>query len=141
MPGFTGKSRVKTSIGELPIEALRRRDTLRTITGDYLAVEFVDKIRLDPEFLDEVPAARPVWVRTNFLGKGMPNKDLLISKHQRINLAHTPEEPKTIAQLLNRMALPASAQDAITLYVFHCGQPATILVDGLWCVTEPPWRD
>ncbi|MDJ0626679.1 MAG: Hint domain-containing protein [Rhodobacter sp.] len=137
MPGFTGKSRVATSFGDLPIEALRLRDTLRTISGSFLPVKFLDKVHLENEFLSQVPEAKPVWVRANALGKGMPNKDLMISRHQRVNLSHTPQNAKTIEQLLSRLALPAAAQDTVTYYLFHCGEPAMVQVDGIWCLTEP----
>ena len=51
--------RVTTSFGDLPVQALRRRDPLRLQAGTLATVEWVDCINLDEEFLAGNPDAPP----------------------------------------------------------------------------------
>ena len=137
LPGFTGKSRVSTSFGELPIEALRPRDALRTIDGRFLRVEWVDKVHLEADFLRLYPDTKPVVIRAHAFGKGVPLRDVWISRHQLVRESLMAQRVKTVEGLLSRSAMAATAHDFVTYYLFHCGEPAMIHVEGLWCLTEP----
>ena len=141
LPGFTGKARVSTSFGELPIEALRPRDALRTSDGRFLKVEWVDKIHLESEFLRLYPDTKPVLIRSNSFGKGTPNRDVWMSRHQYVMASQMSRNVKTVESLLSRSAMAATSHDFVTYYLFHCGEPAMVSVDGLWCLTEPTAED
>ncbi|MFM7443872.1 MAG: Hint domain-containing protein, partial [Tabrizicola sp.] len=86
LPGFIGKARVSTAFGELPIEALRPRDDLRTFSGVSASVRVVDKIHLDQDFLKDHAYALPIMIPANALGSGRPSSDLLLSPGQEVSL-------------------------------------------------------
>ena len=138
LPGFFGKSRVVTSFGKLPIEALRRRDPVKTITGAYLEVQWVDKVQLDEDFLEHHPEAHPIFIPQNALGAAQPELNLLVSPAQKL------KEPgrvgdntlKPASSLVNRTKATRLPHAGFTYYVFHCGQPAVVNVDGLWFETK-----
>ena len=141
LPGFTGKSKVTTSFGDLPIEALRPRDALRTIDGRFLKVEWTDKVHLEADFLRLYPDTKPVLIRANAFGKGTPVRDAWMSRHQLIKESQMAQRLKTVEALLTRSAMAATSYDFVTYHLFHCGQPAMIQVDGIWCLTEPMAKD
>ena len=68
LPGFGGKSRVLTSFGHLPIEALRRNDPLKTSSGSYTKVTWIDSIGLDAEFLSSHSQAQPIYIPAGSFG-------------------------------------------------------------------------
>ena len=67
IPGFCGKSKVLTSFGNLPIEALRKNDPLKTAAGKFRKVTWVDKVTFEPEFLASHPEAQPVLMGSDLL--------------------------------------------------------------------------
>lgn len=137
LPGFLGKARVTTSFGELPIEALRRRDQLRTITGDYLPVAWIDCVKLDGDFLRHHPEARPVQILAGVLGHGTPKTEIWVSRQQQVQYSSFKQETCTVNRLLQRKGILPRMNDLATYYLFHCGKPAMVCVEGLWCLTEP----
>jgi hypothetical protein len=137
LPGFLGKARVTTSFGELPIEALRRRDRLRTITGDFLQVAWIDCVKLDAEFLRHHPEARPVQIGAGVLGHDTPKSEIWVSRQQQVQFSKFNQEISTVGCLLDRKGILPKMNDIATYYVFHCGKPAMVCVEGLWCLTEP----
>ena len=137
LPGFLGKARVTTSFGELPIEALRRRDQLRTITGDYLPVAWIDRVKLDRDFLRHHPNARPVEIPAGILGNGTPKTEIWVSRQQKVQYSCFKQETTTVRLLLQRNGILPRMNDHATYYLFHCGKPAMVCVEGLWCLTEP----
>ncbi len=137
LPGFTGKSRVTTSFGELPIEALRPRDALRTIDGRFLKVQWTDKVHLEADFLRQYPDTKPVVVRAHAFGKGAPSRDVWISRHQSVMESQFSRRVKTVESLLSRSVMATTSHDFVTYHLFHCGEPAMVHVEGLWCLTEP----
>jgi hypothetical protein len=139
LPGFSGKSRVATSFGHLPIEGLRLRDPLRTISGKYLKVQWIDKIHLDPDFLSRHPEALPVKISKASLGQMTPNRDVLVSPEQVLRL------PRHIGQMRDRTAHSIVGHGRVlyrpsgdfTYYLFHCGEPTSVSIDGLWFEISP----
>ncbi len=75
LPGFDGKAKVTTSFGELPIEALRLRDPVKTISGSYMKVEWLDRMHLDEGFLNGFHDASPVRFQRGALGLNTPSAD------------------------------------------------------------------
>ena len=139
IPGFHGKARISTSFGELPIEALRRRDQVKSISGGYLEVEWVDKIHLDETFLGYHPEAQPVLILAGALGYSTPKSDILVSSCQRINTSRSAEDLRMqcAADLVDRPNIMVRPQVGITYYLFHFGKPARVRIEGLWCSVVP----
>jgi Hint domain len=138
LPGFTGKARVSTTFGELPIEALRRGDDLRTYSGATVKVQMVDKIHLDEDFIRHHPRALPIRIPANSFGPGKPTNDLFVSPGQEIcpdlHIASTFYKAR---DLPGSFTLDLSQSTGLTYYRFHCGQPTIVRVEGTWIRVQP----
>jgi hypothetical protein len=139
LPGFFGKSKVQTSFGNLPIEALRCRDQLKTITGGYVRVEWVDQLKLDMRFLKLHPEAQPVYIPKNTIGPAMPNQNMLVSPAQSLRTSgRIGDDALHLAlALTGRPHISRMPHTGFTYYMFHCGAPAVVNVDGVWVGTSP----
>ncbi len=133
LPGLCWNARVTTSFGALPVQVLRNFDPLRLVDGTVLRVTWVDKIQLDEGFLSAFPDAQPVLIRAGALGQGQPAQDILVSPHQKIAVqgASFTAELRLARDLLGRPGILRHPQTMLTYYLFHCGQPAKVAVDGL----------
>ena len=132
MPGIGPMTSIPTMLGQMPAQALRERDLVRTADGEYRPLIRVDRIVLDEEFLSRHPEALPVMIRRDAFQKQMPKADLMLSPAQMV----TPVLPS-----LGRIALPAldlygrpgvirKAEAMFTYIILHLGRPATIPIDG-----------
>ncbi len=133
LPGFAGKSRVTTIFGDLPIEALRVRDDLRTYSGANAQVQLVDRVHLDQDFLRKQPSALPVRIPANAFGHGRPSQDMLLSAGQEICPdAHVASTFIKANELRGRYNSDLTQYAGLTYIRFHCGVPAIVRVDGIW---------
>lgn len=139
LPGFCGDARVTTSFGALPIQALRRRDPLRTVQGTLSTVEWVDCIQLDEDFLRSNPDALPVRIGAGAFGSGRPERDILVSPHQLVNVCpgQFRQEFRRARDLTDRPGILRHPELLIRYHVFHCATPAAVMVEGL-CVSVSP---
>jgi hypothetical protein len=133
LPGFMGKSKVSTVFGELPLEALRVRDDLRTYTGASARVQLVDRIHLDEEFLRKQPNALPFRIPANAFGPGRPSQDMLVSPGQEISPdVHVASNFVKTSDLRARFNPDLGQSAGFTYIRFHCETPAIVRVDGVW---------
>lgn len=138
LPGLSGKSRVGTVFGDLPIEVLRVRDDLRTYSGATVQVQSVDRIHLDEEFLRKQPSALPLRIPANAFGPGRPSQDLLISPGQEISTdVHVVSNFVKASSLRSRFNPDLAQSTGLTYIRFHCGAPAIVRVDGIWVRVSP----
>lgn len=139
LPGFCGDARVTTSFGDLPIQALRRRDPLRTVQGTLATVEWVDCIQLDEDFLRANPDALPVRIGAGAFGGGRPERDIVVSPHQLVNVSpgQFRQDFHRARDLTDRPGILRQPVMLIRYYVFHCATPAAVMVEGL-CVSVSP---
>jgi hypothetical protein len=133
LPGFCGQARVTTSFGDLPLQALRLRDPLRTTSGNFAPVRHVDALKLDEEFLARFPDAQPILIRAGALGPGRPRSDILVSPHQRLGVGDTSFRPdfRMARDLLDRPGVIRRPEMLLTYYVFHCGEPQVVTIEGV----------
>lgn len=129
--GFCDNARVATSFGDLPVQALRRRDPLRTVEGPLARVERVDRIQLDAAFLEQNPDAQPVRIQAGALGPSCPKTDILLSPHQKVGVGLHANEFRHARDLLDRPGVVRQPALALSYYVFLCEAPATVEVEGL----------
>lgn len=139
LPGFGGKSRVATSFGDLPIEALRLRDPVRTLSGKLLRVQWIDKLQLDAKFLSLHPNSNPILILKASLDHMTPSNDVLVSPAQTLRMPrHTCDTSTTSAQsIVGRGNVARKPQNGFTYYLFHCGEPASVSIEGLWFEVSP----
>jgi hypothetical protein len=133
LPGFCGDARIMTSFGELPIKALRLRDPLRTAEGNFVRVEWLDQIHLDEGFLHGLPDAHPVRIMQGSLGRERPKTDILVSPHQMVATGDSQfrKEFRTARDLLGRPGIMRRPETVLTYYMFHCGEPVTLMIEGV----------
>ncbi len=133
LPGLCWNTRVTTSFGALPVQVLRKYDPLRLADGTVARIAWVDKIQLDEDFLQAYPDAQPVLIRAGALGQGAPAQDILVSPHQKLDVRGPGFESdlRTARDLLGRPGVMRQPQTLMTYYLFHCGQPAKVSVEGL----------
>ncbi len=139
IPGFCWNARVATAFGDLPIQALRLRDPLRTASGAFAPVAFIDRIQLDEEFLQGYPDAQPVQIQADALGRNRPKQEIRLSPHQRIGMSESAMRPdfRMARDLSGRPGVMRRPETGLTYFVFHCGQPATVMVEGIWVSVAP----
>lgn len=139
LPGFIGTARVKTSFGDLPLQALRANDPLCTVRGPLAKVARVDTIHLDEQFLTSNPDALPVRIPAGAFGQGRPMTDLLVSPHQKINVSpgQFRQDFRMARDLIDRPGVARQPVPTVTYHAFHCATPAAVLVEGL-CVGVSP---
>ena len=140
LPGFEAKCRVCTSFGDLPIEALRRRDLVKTFSGAYREVQWVDALHLDVDFLARYPQALPVLLRAKSLGGSYPARNMLVSPAQDIWQANASRgyEKRKAGELLDRPGFMTQQRSEITYYRFHCGEPVRACIEGSYFDIAPP---
>lgn len=139
LPGLCWNASVMTSFGALPAQVLRQHDPLRLADGQIARIAWVDKIKLDEDFLAAFPDAQPVMIRAGALGRGLPTQDLLVSPHQKVAVAgaNFTTELRTARDLLGRPGVLRQPQTLVTYHLFHVGTPARVLVEGLSLHTQP----
>lgn len=140
LPGFGPMLRIVTSFGPVPAQALRQRDLVRTRTGEFRKIEWVDRMVLDEGFLKSVPSALPVLIRAGALGPGLPASDVLVSPEQVLCIAGPGVAPRHVAarELLNRPGVLRRPEQIFTYTRFHCGEPVEVQAEGIWLKANPP---
>lgn len=139
LPGLCWNAKVTTSFGELPVQALRLRDPVRTASGAFLPVKWIDQIHLDEDFLAACPDAQPVLIPAHAFGASRPSQPLALSPAQRLNVARGDfgTELRSARELLKLPGVARKPESGLTYFLFHCGEPALVRVDGVWIPTAP----
>lgn len=140
LPGFGDEARVVTSFGELPMKALRVRDPLRTAEGEFVPVQWVDRLHLDEGFLHGMPDAHPIRIAAGALGRDRPKSEMVVSPHQMIATSEVQfrNDFRSARELLTgRPGILRLAETGMTYTMFHCGRPVTVMVEGVWVRVEP----
>lgn len=138
LSGFAGTARVGTVFGDLPIQALRLRDEIRTAAGTIARVQWIDKVHLDEDFLRKHPSACPVGIRPNTFGNGRPMQELLISPRQEVCMdAHVASRFLPAVDLCTQSRAHRVYSTGLTYYRFHCGETVSVRVEGVWVRIKP----
>lgn len=133
LPGFTGQVRIGTAFGDLPIEALRVRDEIRTASGAFAPVRWIDKLHIDEDFVHRHPSAQPICIPANAFGIGRPMKDMTVSPCQQVCVdAHVASRFQPAAKLRLMTRAHRLPPEGLTYYRFHCGSPTTVRAEGVW---------
>ncbi len=140
LPGFGRKTRIRTAFGELPVEALRLRDEVRTGSGRIVRVVWIDAVRLDTDYLQRNPEAQPVLIRENGFDHGKPMRDMLVSPRQELSYGLGDFEYRfaMASALTGRPNVLRKPEFCMTYFMFHCGEPAVIYAEGVPVLVSPP---
>ena len=133
LPGFTGQVRVRTAFGDLPIQSLRIRDEIHTASGGIARVEWIDQLHIDEDFLRKHSGAQPIRIPADAFGIGRPMKDMTVSPCQQICAdAHVASHFQPAADHCQTSRAHRLQTAGLIYYMFHCGRPATVRVEGVW---------
>ena len=133
LPGFTGQVRVRTAFGDLPIQALRIRDEIRTAAGAIVRVQWIDKLHIDEDFLRKHSSAQPLRIPADAFGIGRPMNDMTVSPCQPVCAeAHVASDFQSAANLCLTSRAHRLQTAGLTYYRFHCGSPTTVRAEGVW---------
>lgn len=140
LPGFGPLTKITTSLGDVPALALRERDLVRTKTGDFKRIVWLDRIVLDEEFISLHPDSLPVHIKPNALGRGIPNADVYLAPRQPIapqanKLLGTYEEGAL--DLIGRPGVFRKAEAMYTYTLFHLGEPAVVQASRMFVEVNP----
>ena len=132
-------TRITTSIGEVHAGALRERDLVRTRSGEFRPIVWVDRILLEEGFLERHHDAHPILIKAGALGRGLPRADVTLSPRQPVvPLANQlPGSAKTAADLLSRPGVFRKAETSFTYTMLHCGAPEIVMTEKLWVGVSP----
>lgn len=139
LPGFGPLSRITTSLGETPAQALRKGDLVRTKSGQFKPIVWLDRILLDEEFISLHPDALPVVVRKDALGRGVPSADVHLAPEQPLDAAAHRLETRhdTARALLGRPGVLRKAEAMYTYTLFHLGAPEVIRASKMYVRIDP----
>lgn len=139
LPGFGPMTRISASFGDIPAQALRERDTIRTQQGTIKSVAWIDRVRLDSAFLELLPDAQPILIRSGALGNGLPKADVVLSPEQPISLGRHAHDLSFVKarDLCGRPGVLRKPEDMMTYTRFHCGESVCVRVEGLWAMVDP----
>lgn len=83
---FTPGTRIATRRGEVAVENLKQGDMVFTRDNGIQPLRWVGRRDLSAQDLEEHPEFQPVFIRQGALGKGLPERDMLVSPNHRMLL-------------------------------------------------------
>ena len=133
IPGFLGKTCIRTSLGEVPIGSLRVDDEVQTTSGRTLRIRRIDRINLDANFLHCHPEAQPVHIAANALGRGLPERDLVVSAGQELafTTGALPRRRLKAGEISGNSSVVRALHGALTYHVIEFDGPAYVFAEGV----------
>ena len=133
VPGFLGKTRIRTTLGAVAIGSLRADDSIVSTSGRTLHIMHIDRINLDYDFLQRHPEAQPIHIMANAFGDGLPRRDLVVSAGQELAFATVgvPLRRKKAAEIIDNASVVRGVHGALTYHVIELDQPAYLFVEGV----------
>ena len=87
-PCFTPGTRITTHRGEIPVEHLAAGDRVVTRDNGIQTVRWVGKTQMFLQDFQAEPHLLPVFIRQGALGKGLPERDMMVSPNHRMLVAN-----------------------------------------------------
>ncbi|MDJ0827860.1 MAG: Hint domain-containing protein [Rhodobacter sp.] len=139
LTGFAPMTRISTSFGEVYAQALRKGDLVRTRTGGFLPIVWLDRILLDAAFLARHPAALPIQIRQGSLASGTPLRTIEVAPAQRLAAMHgvATQQGREASNLLAHPGVFRKPETGLSYTRFHLGRRAEVRSEGVWLITGP----
>lgn len=144
-PCFTPGTLITTQRGEVPVEHISAGDRVVTRDNGIQPVRWVGKTQMFLHDFQAEPHLLPVFIQQGSLGKGLPERDMMISPNHRVLVANT----RSTVRYTDREVLVAAkhlaaqgvhtVQSSGTTYVhFMCDRHEVVLSNGIWTETFHP---
>ena len=144
-PCFTPGTLVTTQRGEFPVEHLAVGDRVVTRDNGIQPIRWIGMTKMFVYDFQADPHLLPVFIRQGALGKGLPERDMMVSPNHRVLVANA----RTSLRFSEREVLVAAkhlttqgvhtVQSSGTTYIhFMCDRHEIVLADGIWTESFQP---
>lgn len=144
-PCFTPGTMVTTHRGELPIQLLSVGDRVITRDNGIQEVRWVGKTQMFLQDFQADPHLLPVFIRQGSFGKGLPERDMMVSPNHRILVANerasvrfADREVLVAAKHLTAQGVHTVQSSGTTYIHFMCDRHEVVLTDGIWTESFQP---
>ena len=144
-PCFTPGAMITTQRGEVPIQHLQAGDRVVTRDNGIQPVRWVGKSQMFLQDFQVDPHLLPVLIRQGSLGKGLPERDMMVSPNHRILVANERTSlrfsEREVLVAAKHLSVPGvhTVQSSGTTYIhFLCDRHEVVLVDGIWTESFQP---
>jgi len=145
-PCFTPGTMILTATGGRPIETLKPGDKGVTRDNGLQEIRWVGTKVLDGRKLLESPHLRPILIRKGALGRGLPERDMMVSPNHRMLIANDKTtllfEDREVLVAAKHLVNGTSIQqvDSIGLSYIHMmfDTHEIVLGDGAWTESFQP---
>jgi hypothetical protein len=144
-PCFTPGTRITTHRGEIPVEHLAAGDRVVTRDNGIQTVRWVGKTQMFLQDFQAEPHLLPVFIRQGALGKGLPERDMMVSPNHRIlvtndraPLRFADREVLVAAKHLTSQGVHTVQSSGTTYIHFMCDRHQVVLADGIWTESFQP---
>lgn len=146
VPCFTSCTMIATPRGEVPIERLVEGDKVITRDNGIQEIRWIGSKEVSAAMTVELPKLRPVRVAAGALGKGLPERDLVLSPNHRVLLMEDrvnmlfeePEVLSVVKHLVGREGICESAESCVTYWHVLFDRHEVILSNGAWSESFQP---
>ena len=140
LPGLAPMTRVRTSFGDVHAVALRQGDLVKTRSGEFKPIVWLNRVLLDEPFLAEKIDSNPIRIQAGAMGPATPTCDVLVSPRQIVcpSPKSSLHERREAADLLSRPGVVRIRETGLSYTMFHLGEPAEIQCDGMFLLLTPP---
>lgn len=144
-PCFTPGTMVTTQRGECPVQHLVAGDRVITRDNGIQPVRWVGKTQMFLHDFQADPHLLPVFIRQGSLGKGLPERDMMVSPNHRILVANErstlrsgEREVLVAAKHLTTQGAQTVQSSGTTYIHFMCDRHEVVLADGIWTESFQP---
>jgi hypothetical protein len=144
-PCFTPGTMIATQRGELPVEMLREGDRVVTRDNGIQPVRWLGKTVMYSQDFQADPHLLPILVRQGALGRGLPERDMMVSPNHRIlvpsertTLVFKEREVLVAAKHLTSVGVSTVASSGTTYIHFMCDRHEVVLANGVWAESFQP---
>jgi len=143
---FAAGTRIATTRGEVPVEALEVGDRVITRDNGIQRIVWIGRQRFGTGRLAAQPALAPVRIRAGALGDNLPERDLVVSPQHRMLLASPrahllygePEVLAAASALVGRPGVDRLAPPGIEYVHIMFERHELVLANGAWSESFQP---
>ena len=146
IPCFTPGTMIATPQGERRVEDLREGDRVITRDNGIQEIRWIGQRSLDADEVAENPEMSPILIKAGALGRGLPERDLIVSPQHRVLIANDKtqlffEENEVLVAAKHLVGLEGVSRmgTVATTYVhFMFDAHEVVLSNGAWTESFQP---
>jgi Hint domain len=144
-PCFTPGTLITTHRGEMPVEAITAGDRVVTRDNGIQTVRWVGRTQMFLHDFQAEPHLLPVFIQQGSLGKGLPERDMMVSPNHRVlvtnsraTVRYSDREVLVAAKHLAAQGIHTVQSSGTTYIHFMCDRHEVVLSNGVWTETFHP---